>query len=140
PFAPLHWMFASHAILLCWMLAASFIDIDEKIIPDEITVTGTILGLLLAAIAPMSLLPHVAERQNPPVVGEQILLPGGAPWIGPNGPLWLEPVTPVSPDEWPPTWGRPRNWRSLAIGLGCYWLWCFALAPRIWRGGRGPIF
>jgi leader peptidase (prepilin peptidase)/N-methyltransferase len=28
---------------------------------------------------------------------------------------------------------------SLAFGLGCYWLWCFALAPRIWRGRRGPV-
>ena len=43
------------------MLAASFIDIDEKIIPDEITVTGTLLGLLIATIVPMSLLPHVSE-------------------------------------------------------------------------------
>jgi prepilin signal peptidase PulO-like enzyme (type II secretory pathway) len=28
----------------------------------------------------------------------------------------------------------------LSIGLACYWLWCFALAPRIWRGRRGPAF
>jgi prepilin signal peptidase PulO-like enzyme (type II secretory pathway) len=27
--------------------------------------------------------------------------------------------------------------KGLCIGLGCYWLWCFALAPRIWRGRRG---
>ena len=54
----------------CWMLAASFIDIDEKIIPDEITVTGTLLGLALATVVPMSLLPHVAERPAPPVVGD----------------------------------------------------------------------
>ena len=70
PMWPLHLQFVSHAILLCWMLAASFIDIDEKIIPDEITVTGTLLGLMLATIVPMSLLPHVAERPAPPVVGE----------------------------------------------------------------------
>src|SRR3954452_7259941 len=69
PGAPLYWAFASHAILACWMLAASFIDIDEKIIPDEITVSGTILGLLLAAIAPMSLLPDVAIRSTPPALG-----------------------------------------------------------------------
>jgi len=24
--------------------------------------------------------------------------------------------------------------------LACYWLWCFALAPRIWRGRRGAPF
>ena len=32
------------------MLAASFIDIDEKMIPDEITVPGTLLGLALATM------------------------------------------------------------------------------------------
>ena len=51
-----------------WMLAASFIDIDEKIIPDEITVTGTLLGLLLATLVPMSLLPHVVELAGPPAI------------------------------------------------------------------------
>src|SRR3954468_1495401 len=139
----LYCSFASHAILLCWMAAASFIDIDEKIIPDEITVTGTLLGLLLAAIAPNSLLPHVAERATLPIglPAIQVLSPAGAPVFRITGdPVMLEPVTPVSPREWPPAWGRPREWRSLAIGLGCYWLWCFALAPRIWRGRRGPVF
>ena len=47
---PLHWQFVSHVLLLCLMLAASFIDIDEKIIPDEITVPGTMLGLVLATL------------------------------------------------------------------------------------------
>ena len=57
---------------LCLMLAASFIDIDEKTIPDEITVPGTMLGLALATMVPMSLLPHVAERIAPPVAGVEI--------------------------------------------------------------------
>jgi prepilin signal peptidase PulO-like enzyme (type II secretory pathway) len=64
----------------------------------------------------------------------------GGPALGPDGPLWLEPVTPVAPKAWPPEWGRPRQWQSLAVALSCYWLWCFALAPRIWRGRRGPLF
>ena len=37
----LHLQFASHTLLLCWMLAASLIDIDAKIIPDEITVSAS---------------------------------------------------------------------------------------------------
>ncbi|MEX0613643.1 MAG: prepilin peptidase, partial [Pirellulales bacterium] len=133
PVAPpdwtVYWQFASHALLLSWMLAASFIDIDEKIIPDEITVTGTLLGLVLATLVPMSLLPHVAVRPVAPAVGVQLLNAAGGPVIGPNGdPVWLEPMTTVAPKAWPPTWGRPRDWRSLTIALGCYWLWCFALA------------
>lgn len=141
PIGILHLQFASHALLLCWMLAASFVDIDEKIIPDEITVTGTLLGLLIATVAPMSLLPHVVERAAPSVVGLGLTNAAGAPAIGVDGkPLWLEPVTVVAPNGWPPAWGGPGNWTSLAIGLGCYWLWCFALAPRIWRGRRGARF
>lgn len=136
-----HWQFVSHALLLCWMLAASLIDIDEKIIPDAITVTGTLLGLALATSVPMSLLPHVAERAAAPVVGVDLQNVNGGRAIGPDGnPLWLEPMTAVSPDAWPPKWGRPREWRSLLIALGCYWLWCFALSPRIWRGRRGVCF
>jgi leader peptidase (prepilin peptidase) / N-methyltransferase len=137
----LHLQFLSHTLLFCWILAAAFIDIDEKIVPDDITVTGTLLGLTLATLAPMSLLPSVNAPLARPVVGEVIQNPAGRQAIGPNGsPLWLEPVTPVAPNAWPPTWGRPRDWQSLAIGLSCYWLWCFALAPRIWRGRRGPAF
>jgi leader peptidase (prepilin peptidase) / N-methyltransferase len=141
PLGPLRWQFVSHVLLLCWMLAASFIDIDEQLIPDEITVTGTLLGLVLATLVPMALLPQIAERTAPPVVGAAIEMPGGGPALGPNGVApWLEPVTAVAPNDWPPAWGAPGNWRSLAIALASYWLWCFALAPRIWRGRRGPLF
>jgi leader peptidase (prepilin peptidase) / N-methyltransferase len=145
PTAVLHWQFTSHTILFCWMLAASFIDIDEKIIPDEITVTGTLLGLVLATLIPMSLLPAVEPRAAAPGKGTgpavQLVLANGAPALDPNGvPLSLEPVTAISPRQWPPEWGKSRAWQSIFVGLGCYWLWCFALAPRIWRGRRGPLF
>jgi leader peptidase (prepilin peptidase) / N-methyltransferase len=140
PLGPLYWQFASHVILLCWMLAASLIDIDEKIIPDEITVTGVLLGLVLATLVPMSLLPDVAERVVPPVVGEAIILVGGQPAAGPRGQsLWLEPVTAVAPAPWRLPHVSPQDWPWLLVALACYWLWCFALAPRIWRGRRGSI-
>ena len=84
PLWPLYLQFVSHALLLCWMLAAAFIDIDEKIIPDEITVTGTLLGLALSIVAPMSLLPHVDERPAPPVVGRTIQQRGGRAGVGPE--------------------------------------------------------
>jgi prepilin signal peptidase PulO-like enzyme (type II secretory pathway) len=141
PLATLHLQFVAHVLLLCWMLAASFIDIDEKIIPDDITVSGTLLGLVLATLVPMSLLPHVAVRPMPPVVGTLLHNAGGMPIPGPNGqPIYLEPTTAVAPTAWPPTWGGPRQWQSLAVALACYWLWCFALAPRVWRGRRGAAF
>ena len=143
--AVLHWQFISHVILFCWMLAASFIDIDEKIIPDEITVTGTLLGLLFATLVPMSLLPHVEERLAAPAIGERA---GGATdacqWPARGRTKRRCDVAGAGDGgcsvDWPPAWGAPRHGRSLAIGLGCYWLWCFALAPRIWRGRRGARF
>jgi prepilin signal peptidase PulO-like enzyme (type II secretory pathway) len=112
------------------MMAATFTDIDETIIPDEITVPGTALGLALAAIVPMSLLPLVAVRENPPLVGVEIANVGGQRW-------WLEPATAASPREWPPEWGDAGDWRALVVALACYALWCFALARRVWREGRG---
>ncbi|MGD9634855.1 MAG: prepilin peptidase [Pirellulales bacterium] len=130
PLGPLHWQYISHVLLLCLLLAASLIDIDEKIIPDEITVPGTILGLALATALPLSLLPHVAERAAVPVAGVELAQANGRTW-------YLEPLTPVSPHAWPPAWGAAGQWRSLVIALGCYWLWCFALTPRIWRGRKG---
>lgn len=141
PIAPLHLQFVSHVLLLCLMLAASLIDIDEKIIPDEITVSGTMLGLVLATLLPMSLLPHVAERAATPVVGEAIMNAGGGQALGQRGDgLWLEPVSAVTPAAWPTAWAAPGDWRSLVIAVASYWLWCFALAPRIWRGRRGALF
>jgi leader peptidase (prepilin peptidase) / N-methyltransferase len=141
PIGAVHLEFLSHAILICWMTAASFIDIDEKIIPDEITVTGTIIGLVLATFAPMSLLPHVAERPAAAIVSTALDAANKRPAIGILGdPLWLEPVTAVAPRPWQAGRGVVTGVPALAIGLGCFWLWCFALAPRIWRGRRGAGF
>jgi leader peptidase (prepilin peptidase)/N-methyltransferase len=144
PIAAVHWQFASHTILFGLMLAASWIDIDEKLIPDAITVPGTLFGLLLATIVPLSMLPEIVERNAPPAANGppaiELALRNGGQVIGFNSAMWLEPLTAVGPGEWPPAWGAPRELASLAIGIGCYWLWCFALAPRIWRGSRGPVF
>jgi leader peptidase (prepilin peptidase)/N-methyltransferase len=129
----LHLQFVSQVLLLSLMLAASFIDIDEKIIPDEITVPGTLLGIALATIAPMSLLPHVDVRMVPPVIGVEIAQAQAGTW-------YLEPVTAAAPHAWPPAWGAVREPLSLVIALACFWLWCFALTPRLWRGRRGLAF
>jgi len=46
PLAPLFWIFLS------LLVAATFIDFDHLIIPDEITLGGTAAGLLFAALIP----------------------------------------------------------------------------------------
>jgi len=59
------WFFA-HGILLVLMCIGTFIDFDEKTIPDQITIPGTIIALLFAALAPWSRLPEVIPGWAPP--------------------------------------------------------------------------
>ncbi|MCA9230750.1 MAG: prepilin peptidase [Planctomycetales bacterium] len=129
----LHAVFLSQVALITLMVAASFIDIDEKIIPDEITIPGTLLGLLLATLMPQSLLPHVAVRNSPPVVGELI----GAPPVADGAAIYIEPLTAAAPNAWPAMFAAAPNWSSLMLAQACWWLWVFALAPRVWRGRHG---
>jgi prepilin signal peptidase PulO-like enzyme (type II secretory pathway) len=114
----LHVQFFVHAFLLTSMLAGSLIDVDEKTIPDAITVPGTLVALALAALFPWSLLPDVVRT----AAGAQpqsdfLLLTSPNPW-----PTWLD--------------GFPQ-WKSLAIAVGCWWGWCFALMPRTWYSRHG---
>lgn len=127
--ATLHLVFLAHAILFGFMIVASLIDVDERLIPDEVTVPGTMVGLLLAAAIPWSLLP-IMHRMPNPVFG--------------FGPPELRFLTFTSSDAWP--WPAELNglpdFHSLAIGLGCVWIWCIGLMPRPWytRHGLGRAF
>ena len=99
------WMtliFAFHAVLLALMVAATFIDFDERTIPDIITIPGTIFALSVASITPFVFMP-----------GE--LATG------------IAPVTLEHPMKLAPTW---MNGSGLAIGLAIWTVWCFALADR----------
>jgi prepilin signal peptidase PulO-like enzyme (type II secretory pathway) len=107
-----HLEFAAHCLLIALMLAGSLIDVDEKIIPDEITISGTLVGLLLAAVYPWSLLPDVS-------------------------PVGLGFLRLTAPNGWP-AWLDGRPWTgSLAIALACWWLWCLAILPRSWYPRHG---
>ena len=115
--ATVHLEFAAHAVLIALMLVASLIDADEKIIPDEITIPGTLVGLLLAAAWPRTLLPDAVPL-------------GGGAW-------GLDFLHLTSPGEWP-AWldGAPQK-GTLALALSCWGLWCAALLPRSWYGRHG---
>ena len=127
--------FLNHALLITLMAAASLIDIDEKIIPDEITLPGTLLGLTLATILPISFLPHVDVRPSPePIQVTASLPPAGTQVIADENTMYVEPVTLAAPNTWP---AEASNWRWLVLGQGCWWLWCFALTPRILRTRHG---
>ena len=116
-FAAMHASYASHVLLFALMMVVSLIDMDEKIIPDTLTVPGTIAALLIAAIYPWSLLPSVV-------------------WLFKNG--WaLDFMRLNFPNPWPDWLGGTPNTGSLLLALLCWWGWCFALMPRRWILRRG---
>ena len=136
----LHAPYAAHLLLISLMVVVAMIDLDERIIPDTITVPGVWLGLLLAAVCPWSLLPEFV----PPGAGIarldylaqisaetwQILQPA-SPQMAPGGPFgWIPFLRPQGIPNFPQPW-------LLAAGLGCWWLWCMALLPRVWYSRCG---
>ncbi|TWT86830.1 Type 4 prepilin-like proteins leader peptide-processing enzyme [Pseudobythopirellula maris] len=143
--APLAWAthatFAAHALLACLMLVATLIDIDDKIIPDEVTVPGTLLGLVLMTLAPLALPPNIQESGAQPPASVELATAVGAPLRGMAGdPVRLVPTHVAAPRVWPEALaGFPQGSGSLLLGLGCYWLWCFALTTRIWRARGGVL-
>jgi prepilin signal peptidase PulO-like enzyme (type II secretory pathway) len=99
-------VFLSHAVLICLMAVATFIDVDEKTIPDAITIPGAWAGMVLCALVPMSILPADS-------------LPDGRLTR-----LWLS-----APGAWP-LWLDQTG--GLGVGLACFAGWCYALLPKVW--------
>jgi prepilin signal peptidase PulO-like enzyme (type II secretory pathway) len=106
----LHLQYVSHVILFSLMLVATFIDFDEKTIPDAITIPGALLGLILLGAFPVAA-PPVAEK-------------GGR-----LGHLLL-----TSPAAWP---GELNGRQGLIVGLCCFVGWCLAVWPRTVTMRRG---
>lgn len=109
----------AHMVLAALMLVASFIDIDEKIIPDAVTVPGTLLGLIAAAVFPWSLLP--ADAWFDAVLARQ----------------QVDFLRISSPHPWPALFEAAPNTMSLWIALAVWLGWCFALLPRRMRTRHG---
>lgn len=112
-----HARYLSHIVLVALMLAASLVDLDEKTIPDWITVPGTLVALALAALYPWS-------------------LPAAGQWMK-GGMQHVEFLTLASPDAWPAQLGGLPLVGGLAVALGCWTLWCGGLLPRYWNTRRG---
>jgi prepilin signal peptidase PulO-like enzyme (type II secretory pathway) len=128
----------SHVVLLALLAVASLIDIDERLTPDAVTVPGTLLGLLLAALFPFSLLPWVEVAGAPPPMSHEITLDGLEQALRAAGThLGLGWTTAARPQPWPALFAGFPEWRSLAVSLACYGLWCFAMLPRTWYGRHG---
>jgi leader peptidase (prepilin peptidase)/N-methyltransferase len=97
-------IFAHHAILLCFLLAASLTDLAHMEIPLGLTTAGTVVGLVLAMIWPW-------PWPSPPIPVPQ-----------PQG-LNVNPAVPSGLYPWPvlfdlPDWLPTGSWQlGLATGL-----------------------
>ena len=111
-------VFVSHALLFVLMVAASFIDFDERIIPDMITIPGTLLGLTLATVL-------VAGSDD-----GRTSLPFMPTFFIQDESIIFNPTTFDAP--W---FSGNESWsgeQGLFCGLGIWAVWCFALCDRRW--------
>jgi prepilin signal peptidase PulO-like enzyme (type II secretory pathway) len=128
--AALHMRYLAHMLLFGFMLVASMIDLDEFLIPDSVTMPGTFLALALATLMPAAMLP-VLELREPE------LLPALEKPLAEQTPAETTHLQIASPNPWPKMLDGFPRWESLAIGLACWWGWCFALMHWVWRPRLG---
>ena len=103
--------FAANTVLFALMTIATFIDFDEKTIPDFVTVPGTLFALIFVTAIPNALMP-IGTPPRP-----LMLVPSG--W-----PAWLDAPAPS----------------GLLIALACWVTWCLALLPVTVYFRRGVVF
>ena len=120
------WFFA-FSIMIALMSVATFIDFDERMIPDEVTVTGTLIALVFAALLPCVRLPNILSPLAILMWGEA----GQEPV--------LESLHFNSPHQLPEF---HLGWQGLAIALGIFTYWVIAILPRrsTFRHGIGGYF
>ncbi len=112
---PIVGMFFFHSVLIALMVIATFIDFDERIIPDEVTFPGTIFALCFLAIWPACHLPIWLVTD---------LTDGHAGQLN-----YASPANELS------TWhSEPLG---LLFGILCLLGWCFALTPKLITGRKG---
>jgi len=104
-----------HLILVVLLITATFIDLDERLIPDTITVTGTLIALAIAAVLPESRLIDL-------VLTESRLIDLGIPL---SDIIFLEPSTPAISQT------DLKSPAALIWASGCLLFWGFAIVPKI---------
>jgi leader peptidase (prepilin peptidase)/N-methyltransferase len=119
----MHAVFLAHVLLSCFMLVATLIDFDELIIPDAITVTGTLVGLMLASSYPWTMMPAAVRLSGPGIQFVEFM-------------TLLFPLRSY-PDEWPPYLEAPKQSLPLFVSLAVFWFWCLSLLPWLWLPRRG---
>ena len=107
---------AVHFFLLGMMLLASLIDFDDMVIPESLTVFGTILGLVLVAVFPNTLLP-VTEIRGYNMSNYRPILAQSA--------VSLTTVSPFVPKT-------DVSGYDSGVAVACWCFFCFAMMPRVW--------
>lgn len=105
-----------HLALFALLVACTFIDFDEKTIPDELTVPGTVLALIYVSLIPTSLLPNVVFQVGKP------------PELTP---LWFAPTQLI----WPML--DAGRLSALLLALAAWGAWTFALLHKTCTLRRG---
>jgi prepilin signal peptidase PulO-like enzyme (type II secretory pathway) len=92
-------------ILVALLITATFIDLDERLIPDTITITGTLIALGIAAVFPES---RFIDLDIPL-----------------TDIIFLEPSTPAISQT------DLKSPVALIWASGCFLFWGFAIVPKI---------
>lgn len=116
PVSTLQHQFIAYALLVALMAVATFIDFDERTIPDLVTIPGTILGLVGALVFPDWRMQELTLPAFPALVGEAV------------------PIQANSPGPWDMSWNGSIG---LLFGLFFWSSWCFGMADRRWITRRG---
>jgi len=124
------WRFVSGVALLSAMAIATLIDMDEKTIPDQVTIPMTLMALAFCSFGIPIALPISAASTTGPWILENRVMPEDVE------PLALTLASPVDH-----VWEMNQYWgnrsQSLVVALSVMALWGFALLPKVitWRFG-----
>lgn len=110
---PAHWTmtwFFAHTILIVLMCVATFIDFDEKTIPDQVTITGTLIALVFAVFAPWFRLPEVVSS----IAGNVV-----------------RSIHHASPNDIDPVGGLQAGSIGFGITIFVFTVWIWSLLPKL---------
>lgn len=110
-FALLGSRYGVHLATLKWcifealLIALFFIDLEERILPDELTIGGTVVGLVFALLVPLKgVLPDLFLPQAKPIVQSLFEVVMAAVVL--TGPIWALGTF----------WGKLRNREMIGLG------------------------
>jgi prepilin signal peptidase PulO-like enzyme (type II secretory pathway) len=136
--------FCVHLLFFTFLLAASLIDIDDMIIPDALTIPGTILGLIVAVCFPQTFLP-VTEIKNEVVLVspretdknpmdyydiQRTVLPKAVP-LNIYSPNPVNTMNSANISQPQPN-SQTGQIKTILLLSSLWSFWCFAMLYRVW--------